>query len=91
MVWLDVRGLSGITDYMVIVTGSSPPHLKAMYNSVQTTLKHQGGPHTFRRAGAPEGGWMVLDYIDAVIHIFGRQARAYYAIEDLWPGAPRLN
>ncbi|MBN1558450.1 MAG: ribosome silencing factor [Lentisphaerae bacterium] len=87
---LDVRGTSSLTDYLVIVSGSSPPHLKALYNGVQAALKQAGGLHVYRRAGAPEGGWMVLDYVDAVIHIFDRKTRGYYAIESLWTEAKRL-
>ena len=86
---LDVRGVTPITDYVVVATGTSPPHLKALFNDVQMVLK-QEGTAVYRRAGAPESGWMVLDCIDCVIHIFSREAREYYAVEALWGQAPRL-
>ncbi|MFC1452824.1 ribosome silencing factor [Verrucomicrobiota bacterium] len=86
---LDVRGLSSVTDYYLIVSGSSPPHLKALFAEVQRRLKDEG-VRCFRKAGLPESGWLVLDYIDVVIHIFSAQARSYYAIEDLWKEAPRV-
>jgi len=86
---LDVRGQSGITDFIVLATGASGPQLKAMYNDIQRGLKDEGMP-VYRRAGIPEGGWLVLDYVDVVIHMLLPQTRAFYAIEDLWPDAPRL-
>lgn len=87
---LDVRKVSSIADYVVIVTGNSAPHLKALFNEVNTTLKHEGLP-SYRRAGEPEGGWMVLDYVDVVIHIFSPTARQYYAVEELWATAPPVD
>ncbi len=86
IVLLDVRGISAVTDYYLIVTGTSTPHLKAMYDEVQHELK-QLGVYAYRRSGVPEGGWMALDYVDVIIHVFGEEARRYYAIESLWSEA----
>ena len=85
---LDVRGVSGITDYCVIATGTSSPHLKALLSEVQHQVKQLGMPT--RRSGIPESGWVVLDCLDAVIHIFAPEARAYYALEALWQGAQEV-
>ena len=79
----DVRKISEIADYMLVVSGSSPPHLKAMFSETQHTLK-AAGVHCYRSAGTPDCGWMLVDYVDVVIHIFSPAARAYYAIEELW-------
>ena len=87
---LDVTDLSSVTDYYLIVSGSSPPHLKALFGSVQAALKKQG-VRCYRKAGSPECGWLVIDYIDVIIHIFSARAREYYAIETLWAEAPRLS
>ena len=87
---LDVRGLSEITDFFLLVSASSPPHLKAMANEVQVALKKDGFP-CYRRAGTPESGWIVLDYVDLVIHILSAEARDYYEIESLWAQAPRAS
>lgn len=84
---LDVRGLSGVTDYYIVASGSSPPHLKAMLNEVQHVLKNDG-VHCYRKSGNPECGWLVIDYIDVVIHIFSSEARQYYTIEKLWAQTP---
>lgn len=89
LVLLDLRGISTVSDYALIVTGGSAPQLKALAVGVQQALK-QVGVAAYRRAGAPDSGWLVLDYVDVVIHIFGPQAREYYAVETLWAQAPRL-
>ena len=88
MVLMDLRDQSPVMDYGLIVTGTSTPHLKALYDSVQRELKKQGEP-CYRRAGVPDGGWMILDYVDLVIHILLPEAREYYALEEVWPEAPK--
>jgi len=60
-----------------------------MFDDVQRVLK-QDRVYCYRRSGDAESGWMVLDYIDVVIHMFSVENRDYYAIEDLWREAPRL-
>ena len=87
---LDLRGISDVADFLVLVSGTSPPHLKAMSAEVQRRLKPKGAG-CFRHAGDPDCGWMVLDYVDVVAHIFLDHRRRYYAIEELWAEAPRLD
>lgn len=87
IVLLDVRELSGVTDYFLIATGRSTPQLKAMFNEVQRSLK-QEGVQCFRRSGTPESGWLTLDYFDVILHMFSEETRSYYAIESLWEAAP---
>ena len=87
---LDVRSISSVTDYYLIVTGNSAPHLKAMAEE----LNHQLGPLVGarkRRAGEPGSGWLVADYRDVVVHIFLPHTREYYALEELWSDAPRVD
>lgn len=86
---LDVRKLTTMTDYCILVSGNSPPHLKALTGEVVRALKN-AGIHCYRRAGDPESGWMALDYVDVVVHALSREARAYYAFESLWADAPRV-
>ena len=85
---LDVREVSNLTDYCVVASGTSAPHLKALTTEVQHTMKQHGVPA--RRSGLPESGWVVVDCLHAVIHIFAPEARGYYAIEDLWKGAKEV-
>jgi ribosome-associated protein len=89
LVVIDVRGLSPITDYYVIVSGATAPQLKALSSAVLKDLKEAGEPPC-RRSGEPDDGWMVVDCFDVVIHIFEKSLREYYAIEELWASAPRV-
>ena len=89
VVALDVKGQSSVTDYYVIASGLSAPHLKAIFNDLQVALKTEGVP-CYRRSGEPEGGWMVLDYVDVIIHVFLPEQRSYYALEALWDQATRV-
>jgi len=86
---LDVRGISTITDFCVIASGTSSPHLKALLAEVQRCMKERG-VMSYRKSGLPESGCVVLDFVYAVIHIFSPEARAYYAIERLWQEAPEI-
>ena len=85
----DLRGASEVTDFTLVVTGTSAPHLKALANEVEAVLK-ESGARAYRRSGNPDCGWVVLDFIDLVIHIFLRDQREYYAIEKLWASAPQV-
>jgi len=86
---LDVRGRSSLSDYLALANGSSGPHLKAMRNELLTALKREGSV-CYRKAGDPESGWLILDYSDVVVHLFLADVREYYALEALWPDAPRI-
>ena len=83
---LDVRGLNDVTDYMIIVTGENTPHIKALCEEVEKKLAEMGTVK-HRRAGHEDSGWVVLDYLDFMVHILTRQLREYYALEDLWSDA----
>jgi ribosome-associated protein len=85
----DVRGASPVTDYYVVASGATAPQLKAMAGAVAAGLK-EAGEHRYRQSGAPDDGWVVLDCIDVVIHIFLQELREYYAIEELWADSPRV-
>ncbi len=86
---LDVRELSSITDLFVIVTGTSAPHLKALEAEISRRLK-EIGHRKHRTSGSPESGWVVLDFLGIVVHLFTPERRARYALEELWGDAPRL-
>ena len=90
IVVLDVRELSPVTDFFMIASGMTAPQLKAMSGAVSRQLK-EAGVHFFRKSGVPDDGWIVLDYVDVVIHIFLQEVRDYYAIEELWVDAPRVS
>jgi len=90
IVLLDMTSLSSLTDYYVIVSGGSAPHLKALTRAVHDAMKPHGR-YAYRKSGEPESGWVTLDYIDFVIHILDEELRDYYRLEELWAQAPRVD
>lgn len=79
----DVRGKSALADYYIVATGAAAPHLKALVAESQRVMKEEG-VSSYRTSGDPESGWIVVDYIDVIVHVFSPEARAYYALEKLW-------
>ena len=79
----DVRGVSGLCDAFVVATGTAAPHLKALVAGTQRAMR-EAGVQSYRTSGDPESGWIVVDYVDVVVHVFSPEARAYYALERLW-------
>jgi ribosome-associated protein len=89
IVVLDLRGISPVTDYFVIATGSSSPQMRAIAEQVVEYGKGVG--QALWRAEGTEGGvWAVLDFVDVVVHVFGPSHRRYYDLELIWGSAPRL-
>ncbi len=86
---LDVQELSNVTDFFVIVHGNSTPHLKALAEEVHLQLK-QAGAGSSKKSGTPESGWIVMDFVDVVVHVFSSETRDYYALEELWSDAGRI-
>jgi ribosome-associated protein len=85
---LDLRGLTSITDYFIVCSGTSTTHVGAITDGVERTLKADG-QHPSHIEGAGESTWVLLDYGDVVVHVFEEQTRAFYALERLWGDAPR--
>lgn len=83
---LDVRELSTVTDYFVIATGNSAPHLKALSDEVQMEMKKRG-IKCYRKSGTGESQWIVLDFVDLVVHLLLPETREFYALEQLWSDA----
>lgn len=88
---LDVRGLSPITDYFVICTASSTPHLRAVQSEIddQMIVEHDQRPRW--RETNPESQWLLLDYSDVMVHIFTQEKRDFYSLEELWGDAKRVD
>lgn len=87
---LDVRGKSSVTDFFIIATGTSQPHLKALRNHVEIALKEQK-VKTIASEHALESGWMVLDAFDFMVHVFTQEMREAYGLETLWKDARFLD
>jgi ribosome-associated protein len=74
----------------VICSANSEPQLKAIANEIETRLKEEHGLRAAAVDGFPASQWIVLDYLEVVIHIFHRDKRAFYSLEDLWGDATRV-
>lgn len=80
---LDVRGISTMTDYLVIAEGNADRHVKALADALLSALEPLCG-HPLRREGLHFADWAILDYGDIIIHLFVPELREYYALERLW-------
>ena len=90
IVILDVRGLSTITDFLVICEGGSMPQLRSIQNEISDRMREDHKVRAYACHGTADSGWLLLDFGDVIIHIFHGEKRSYYAIDDLWNDAPRL-
>ena len=88
IVVIDLRGIVGYTDYLVICSGNTERQTTAIYDAVHTELKDTEGVLPQRTSGDREARWIVADYLDVVVHIFTPDARAFYRLEQLWGEAP---
>jgi ribosome-associated protein len=86
IVLLDTRGVCNFTDYFVICTGESTPQIRAIVGSVTETLKKDHA-HLLHQEGPPESGWVLLDYGNVIVHVFGSFERDYYQLDKLWENA----
>jgi ribosome-associated protein len=90
LVILDVRELSSITDYFVIATGTSEPHLRAIVDAVKDRLAEDHGLRPRALDGILQTAWVVLDYFDVIVHVMRADVRQHYDLEGLWGDAPRV-
>jgi len=88
VVELDLRGVLGYTDYFLICSGNSGRQAKAIQDGILEGVKREHGLTPRRVEGTAEGGWILMDYLDVVVHIFTPQAREFYRLEQLWGEAP---
>ena len=86
---LDMNEAVGYTDYFVIVSGASTRQTRAIADAVRDGLR-QGGTRPVRAEGEPEAEWILLDYLDIVVHVFTPASRDFYRLEALWRDVPRV-
>lgn len=86
---LDLRGMSDATDFFVIASGTSDAHVRGIANAVLERVE-QGGTAAHHIEGIPGGRWVLIDFVDFVVHLFHPEARAFYQLERLWGDAPVL-
>jgi ribosome silencing factor RsfS/YbeB/iojap len=87
---LDVRELSSVTDYFVIASGTSEPHLRAIVDEITDKLREEQQVRPRAVDGTVRTAWIVLDYFDVIVHVMRQDVRERYDLETLWGDAPRL-
>src|SRR5436190_19059838 len=94
VVILDLRGVSDMTDFFVIASGTSDTHVRALGEHVLDDMKREaggvGGAVAHHVEGLTQGRWVLLDYVDFVVHLFHPETRSFYQLERLWDDAPEL-
>ncbi len=90
IVILDVRKLSSVTDYFVIASGTSEPHLRAIVDEITDTLRDDHALRPRAVDGTLHAAWLVLDYFDVIVHVMRQDVRERYDLEGLWNDAPRV-
>ncbi len=90
IVALGVADLVGYTDALVICTARNERLAKAIHDEVQLRLKRESGLLPARSEGLPEARWVLLDYLDCILHVFVPDTRDQYRLEQLWGEAPRI-
>ena len=88
-VW-DMRGVSNLTDYMIVCSGSSMPHLRAIIRDVAGIVEKGTGAKPVNAEGKVDSRWVVLDYIDVMVHVMHEEMRDFYGLEELWADAKEL-
>ncbi len=90
IVQIDLRGMVGFADYFLICSGRSDRQTRAIHDAIHLGMKSDFGLLPRRVEGVSEGRWILLDYLDVVVHVFTPETREYYRLEQLWGDAPSL-
>ena len=86
---LELRDVCSFTDYFLICTGANPRQVQAISEEIELRLK-RGGLRPYHIEGYPQAEWILMDYVDFMVHVFSPKARLYYDLERLWRIAPRI-
>jgi ribosome-associated protein len=89
VVILDLRDISPVTDYFIVATGTSSRQMRSVADDIALFGKGIGQP-AWQKAGMDSSQWVLLDFVDVVVHLFDEQARGYYDLELMWGEAPRV-
>jgi ribosome-associated protein len=90
VVILDVRKLSTVTDFFVLATGTSEPHVRAIEDEITRRLREEHAIRPNHTDGSARTNWIVADYFDVIVHVMRADVRERYDLEGLWGDAPRL-
>lgn len=86
---LDIHAITGIADIFILVTGDSDLQIRAIVESVRARLLEEVAERPWHVEGADHYQWVLMDYVDLVIHVFNAEKRAFYSLERLWGDAPQ--
>ena len=86
----DLRGISTLTDFMVVCSGNSMPHLKAIVRDVEGKVRERGSDKALHTEGKAASRWVVLDFVDVMVHVLDEEFREHYALEKLWGDAKEV-
>ena len=89
IVMLDIRQLTGFADYFVVMSAQSQRQLDALQEDLVKAMR-DSGVSLHHREGTPQSGWILLDFSDVIVHMFGAEEREYYRLEQLWSGATQV-
>ncbi len=89
-VW-DMRGVSNLTDFVVLCSGNSMPQLRAILRDVAGNIQELHGVKPTHTEGKADTRWVVLDFIDVIVHVMDQELRDHYGLEDLWKGAKEVS
>jgi ribosome-associated protein len=87
----DMRGVSNLTDFMIVCSGSSMPHLRAIIREVAGIVEKEHGVKSVYTDGKADSRWVVLDYIDVMVHVMHEEMREFYGLEELWADAKQMD
>lgn len=90
IVVLDMQKVSSVADYFVIASGTSEPHLRAIADEIRDKLRDEHGLRPHATDGSVRTSWVVLDYVDVIVHLMRTDTRERYNLEGLWGDAPRV-
>jgi ribosome-associated protein len=88
LIELDLRGVLGYTDYFLVCSGNTGRQAKAIHDGILEGLKHEHDTLPRRVEGSAQAGWILMDYLDVIVHIFTPETREFYRLERLWGEAP---
>jgi ribosome-associated protein len=89
VVELDLRGVIGYTDFFVLCSGNTDRQTKAIHDGIHEGLKKEHHVLPRRVEGLPEARWILMDYLDVIVHVFTPETRDFYRLEVLWGDVPR--
>ena len=84
------QGSGAFTDYFVVCSGTNPRQVQAIADEVETRLEKKNGMRVNHMEGYKQAEWVLLDYVDFVVHVFSEKARKFYELERLWKSAKRM-